>query len=75
MKIFLFILLSVLLPAQDVGTLSGKVSDAKTGTGLPGVNVMVKGTYYGAATDLDGNFRILKIRPGSYDVEVSMIGY
>ena len=75
MRIFLFILLSISLHSQDFGTVSGQVKDAISGDGLPGVNVMIKGTYYGAATDLDGNFHIPKIKPGSYDVEISMIGY
>ena len=75
MRIFLFIFLSISLHSQDSGTVSGQVKDAISGDGLPGVNVMIKGTYYGAATDLDGNFHIPKIKPGSYDVEVSMIGY
>jgi len=60
---------------QSTGTISGVVKDGVSNTGLPGVNVMVKGTYYGAATDVDGRYTISKISPGSYDVEVSMIGY
>ena len=75
MRIFFFILLSLSIQAQDSGALTGSVTELSTGTKLPGVNIMVKGTYYGAATDLDGTFRIQKISPGSYDVEVSMIGY
>jgi len=75
MRILLFIFLSISLHSQDFGTVSGQVKDTISGDGLPGVNVMIKGTYYGAATDLDGNFHIPKIKPGSYDVEVSMIGY
>ena len=75
MRIFFFILLSLSIQAQDSGSLTGSVTELSTGTKLPGVNIMVKGTYYGAATDLDGTFRIQKISPGSYDVEVSMIGY
>ena len=34
--------------AQTVGRIAGTVVDAKTGEGLPGANVTVKGTYYGA---------------------------
>jgi len=75
MRILLFIFLSISLHSQDFGTVSGQVKDAISGDGLPGVNVMIKGTYYGAATDLDGNFHIPKIKPGSYDVEVSKNGY
>lgn len=39
------------------GTVSGKVTD-ESGEGLPGVNVLIKGTTNGVQTDLDGNFRL-----------------
>ena len=37
---------------------SGKVTDANDGAGLPGVNVIEKGTSNGTVTDLDGNYQI-----------------
>ena len=37
---------------------SGKVTDASTGEGLPGVNVVVKGTTQGGVTDNEGKFHI-----------------
>ena len=43
--------------AQD-RTVSGKVTDAESGEGLPGVNVLLKGTSQGVNTDLDGNYKI-----------------
>ena len=60
---------------QSKGRLIGTVVDKKNGNPMPGANVVVKGTYYGAATDLDGNFNILKVSDGVYDIQVSMIGY
>ena len=45
------------------------------GIELPGVNIIVKGTYYGSSSDLEGRYRLNDISPGSYDIEVSMIGY
>ncbi len=42
--------------AQD-RTVSGKVTD-ETGEGLPGVNVVIKGTSDGTVTDFDGNYRL-----------------
>jgi len=57
------------------GTLTGRVSDAQTGEPLPAANVLVKGTYYGAATDLRGNFTIPNVSPGIYTVEVTILGY
>ncbi|MDP6169728.1 MAG: TonB-dependent receptor, partial [Candidatus Marinimicrobia bacterium] len=64
-----------ILNAQGLGSMVGTIKEANSGEGLPGVNVMIKGTYYGAASDLEGRFRISDVSPGSYDVEVSMIGY
>ncbi len=46
-----------------------------TGEDIPGVNVILKGTYYGSATDLNGNFIIKNINPGEYNLEISYIGY
>lgn len=39
-------------------TVSGTVTAAADGMGLPGVNVLVKGTDRGAASDLEGNYNI-----------------
>ncbi|MEQ9439831.1 MAG: TonB-dependent receptor [Cyclobacteriaceae bacterium] len=39
-------------------TITGQVTDADDGTGLPGVNVLVKDTNVGTVTDLDGNFSL-----------------
>lgn len=59
----------------DRGTIRGKVTDKNTGDPLPAVNVAIPGTYYGAATDFDGNYIIDGMRPGTYTVEISMIGF
>ena len=39
-------------------TISGKVTDSKSGASLPGVNVLAKGTSTGAVTDVDGKYRL-----------------
>jgi len=63
------------LLAQGKSGIKGRVRDAATQEGLPSVNVTIKGTYYGAATDPDGNFRIQGVGVGSYTLEFSLIGY
>lgn len=68
-------LVSSLTFAQQKGNLSGHVADASTGEELPGVNVILKGTYYGAATDINGNFSIKDISVGTYNLQISLIGY
>ena len=60
---------------QGKGSIKGTVKDAKTGEGLPVVNVKIKGTYYGAVSDIDGHYTIPKINPGSYTLEFSLVGY
>jgi TonB-linked SusC/RagA family outer membrane protein len=39
-------------------TVSGKVTSLEDGTGLPGVNVVIKGTTNGTVTDVDGNYKL-----------------
>ncbi|MGH2644835.1 MAG: carboxypeptidase-like regulatory domain-containing protein, partial [Chitinophagaceae bacterium] len=56
------------------GEVKGTVTDAKTGSPLPGVTVFVKGTSTGTATDGNGNFR-LEVPAGADSLMVSYIGY
>ena len=72
-------LLMMLTPAAtmaaDNGSIQGQVVDKATGEGLIGVTVMLKGTSMGAQTDLDGNFRIKNITPGTYILTASSVNY
>ncbi|NIA28820.1 MAG: TonB-dependent receptor [Actinobacteria bacterium] len=61
--------------AGITGKIAGTVKDANTGEALPGVNVVILSTSMGAATDLDGNYFIINIPPGTYSVKASMMGY
>ena len=74
-QFFLLFLLPVFLIGSAPGSISGTVTDGSSNEPLPGVNVLVKGTYYGASADAEGNYKITDIKPGNYDMEVSMIGY
>ena len=60
---------------SQTGKIAGRVTDAATGESLPGVNVIIEGTSQGAATDFDGEFAIIGVRPDEYTVVVSYIGY
>ena len=60
--------------AQGTGTLAGTVVD-DLGDPLPGANVQLSGTTLGAATDFDGNYRIIGVPVGNYDVTASFVGY
>ncbi|RMF59661.1 MAG: hypothetical protein D6743_15980, partial [Calditrichaeota bacterium] len=76
MRFWSFILLIALsgaLFAQQKGNIAGTVTDEQ-GNPLPGANVFLKGTLYGAATDLQGHYIII-CPPDSYLVEVAFVGY
>ena len=59
------LLLAFIFPAiifgGTTGKLTGKVTDKKTGEGLPFVNVVLEGTSIGAQSDLDGKYTILNM--------------
>ena len=60
--------------AQD-RTVSGKVTSDESGNpGLPGVNVVVKGTTMGTVTDVDGSYTISSI-PTNAILIFSSVGY
>ncbi|MBK7870647.1 MAG: carboxypeptidase-like regulatory domain-containing protein [Saprospiraceae bacterium] len=54
--VFALLLTSVTLVGQS--TVRGSVKSATEGEPLIGVTVLVKGTTFGTATDIDGNFEI-----------------
>lgn len=60
---------------QTTGKISGKIVDKETGEALIGANVLLDGTMMGAAVDLDGEYYIINIPPGKYNVRISMMGY
>ena len=57
------------------GKIAGTVIDKETGDPLPGANVVIVGTALGAAADQDGQYTILHVPPGLYNVQVFVIGY
>ena len=44
------------LKAQSTGDIIGVITEEATGETMPGVNVRIVGTNFGAATDVDGQF-------------------
>jgi hypothetical protein len=70
----IFTLLTTVAFAQN-GSISGKVIDLKSSETIVGANVVIEGTTVGAATDLDGNFTIANVKPGTYTMIVSFVTY
>ena len=55
---FVLILTLFQVVLAQTRSVSGRVTDQKTGEGLPGVTVLVKGTTNGVSTNTDGNFSL-----------------
>ena len=72
--IFLVFIFCNMLFAGTDGTIRGKVTDDKS-VGLPGATIYLPEVGLGAAADVEGNFLILNIPVGKYDVVVQMVGY
>ncbi|UCH62518.1 MAG: TonB-dependent receptor [Fidelibacterota bacterium] len=75
-----------LLKAGETGKIAGRVIDAETQAALGGANVIVSAVWIddeevelesspGAATDMQGEYFVLNLRPGQYTVRVFYIGY
>ena len=60
--------------AQSTGKVAGRVTDGK-GEPLPGANVVLVGTRLGGTADVNGEYFVLLVPPGNYDVKATLIGY
>ncbi|MGC9365302.1 MAG: TonB-dependent receptor [Fidelibacterota bacterium] len=71
-------LLIALFLAQSLsaaGTIKGRVYDKTTNKGLAAANIVIEGTSFGAAADLDGMYVITNAPAGKQTIVVSYIGY
>ncbi len=71
----LLIILSAVPSFAQSGKIVGKVTDVETGEPLIGANILVNGTNFGAATNVDGEYIILNVPPNTYTIIARYIGY
>ena len=70
--VFVFMIFSMVSLAQEVNV-SGKITDKKLNTTLPGVSILIKGTTIGSSSDFNGGYTI---KANTGDVLVfSYLGY
>lgn len=67
------ILLSMDVMAQDL-RVTGKITDAESGNGIPGVNVVIKGSNRGVNSDANGTYTI-NVSSGNTTLVFSFVGY
>jgi len=77
--VMIFALLAILIPililAGSTGKIKGIITDKITGQPVPGVSVALVGTNLGAITDSDGKYIITLVKPGTYIIRITSIGY
>lgn len=63
--------------SQDINncSLSGKITDSKSGLILPGASVYIIEKNIGVTTDENGMFHIKNLEKGLYNLNISYIGY
>jgi outer membrane receptor protein involved in Fe transport len=79
MKKHFFLLTLIISPvflfAQNTGNVKGIITDANSKLSIPGVNIVIKETTYGTATNDKGYYELLNIPAGNYKLTTSIIGY
>jgi TonB-linked SusC/RagA family outer membrane protein len=71
--LFAFLMMSFMAFAQT-GSITGKVVD-DTNQPLPGSSINIDGTTIGQSTDVNGNFTIKSLKPGTYNITAKFLGY
>lgn len=74
LTLFYFFLLSLGAYAQ-VGSLKGFVYDKSNGEPLSGATISIPSIKKGAQSNLEGFYNIPKLPPGTYEVQITLIGY
>ncbi|MFN2637956.1 MAG: SusC/RagA family TonB-linked outer membrane protein [Gemmatimonadaceae bacterium] len=69
-------LVFVALPlAAQTGTVTGRVTDVRSGAPVTTAQVTITGTTLGAPVDAEGRYRIVNVPPGTREVRARGIGY
>ncbi len=65
----------VIQGAYAQGSITGVIKDSKSGESIAGANIVIGGTSVGAASDVEGNFEVGNVKPGTYHISVSFVTY
>ncbi len=70
-----FLLVTSVSAWAQLGSIAGTVVDLKTKEPIIGGNVVIQGTTVGSSTDVEGNYVINSVKPGTYTLVVSYVAY
>ena len=74
LRILTLLFFSSIILAEG-GKISGIVVEKDSGEPLLGVSIILEGQGIGADSDVNGQFIIINVRPGTYTLKTSYIGY
>lgn len=66
--------LPLFLSAQSKGVIKGKVTDEQNFS-LPGATVFIRALSLGTVSDVNGEFQLVSLESGTYEIEIGFIGY
>ncbi len=67
--------LCICVMAQNTGSIGGTIIDKNSQQPLSGVSISLTPGTGGSVADSSGMFRIINIRPGTYNLELTLLGY
>lgn len=79
-KILAFAVLSLIvmfpaLASAQSGSITGTITDSRTGEALPGATVFLPDLSLGQSTNLDGQYTISNVPAGTHAVRITYVGY
>ncbi len=73
--LLILLCISTSVAAQDFAHVKGHVTDAKIGNVLPGANIALTNSSKGTSTDTSGSYTLKNVKPGSYKLLSTYLGY
>jgi iron complex outermembrane receptor protein len=69
-----FLLATTTISAQEKATIKGQIT-VNNNESLESISVILKGTRLGTITDENGHYKIKNVKPGTYIIKISAVGY
>lgn len=73
--ITLLLIISITNVTGQTGAIAGRVYDELNNEPIPFANVIIENTDLGTVTDDQGNYTITNLKPGTYNIYASFIGF
>ena len=74
-KFLLYLIICAPLLSGTTGKIKGTVIDSNSHLPIAGCTIFLDSTQYGTATDSNGDYHVLNINPGLYNLHAQMMGY